>query len=99
MLEARWGCEVSRVAPHSCLIAPPPSELAPKKKKLGKNPDVDTSFLPDRDREVRCLSAFCGAHPPPSSSTLEGVPNAPCQLHLARHFAPIFPSVDCSFLH
>ncbi|XP_077777793.1 protein FAM50A [Podarcis muralis] len=26
-------------------------ELAPKKKKLGKNPDVDTSFLPDRDRE------------------------------------------------
>uniref|UniRef100_A0A670KPV7 Family with sequence similarity 50 member B n=1 Tax=Podarcis muralis TaxID=64176 RepID=A0A670KPV7_PODMU len=43
-------------------------ELAPKKKKLGKNPDVDTSFLPDRDREVRCLSAFCGAHPPPSSS-------------------------------
>ncbi|MEQ2274403.1 Protein fam50a, partial [Xenotaenia resolanae] len=22
-----------------------------KKKKLGKNPDVDTSFLPDRDRE------------------------------------------------
>uniref|UniRef100_A0A3Q3FZQ1 Family with sequence similarity 50 member A n=1 Tax=Labrus bergylta TaxID=56723 RepID=A0A3Q3FZQ1_9LABR len=24
-----------------------------KKKKLGKNPDVDTSFLPDRDREVR----------------------------------------------
>lgn len=23
-----------------------------KKKKLGKNPDVDTSFLPDRDREV-----------------------------------------------
>ncbi|KAF7240087.1 Protein FAM50A [Varanus komodoensis] len=26
-------------------------ELPPKKKKLGKNPDVDTSFLPDRDRE------------------------------------------------
>ncbi|CAB1437341.1 unnamed protein product [Pleuronectes platessa] len=24
----------------------------PAKKKLGKNPDVDTSFLPDRDREV-----------------------------------------------
>jgi len=23
-----------------------------KKKKVGKNPDVDTSFLPDRDREV-----------------------------------------------
>lgn len=23
-----------------------------KKKKLGKNPDVDTSFLPDREREV-----------------------------------------------
>ena len=22
-----------------------------KKKKFGKNPDVDTSFLPDRDRE------------------------------------------------
>lgn len=27
-------------------------ELPKKKKKLGKNPDVDTSFLPDRDREV-----------------------------------------------
>lgn len=26
-------------------------EVALKKKKLGKNPDVDTSFLPDRDRE------------------------------------------------
>uniref|UniRef100_A0A671NCJ0 Protein FAM50A n=1 Tax=Sinocyclocheilus anshuiensis TaxID=1608454 RepID=A0A671NCJ0_9TELE len=26
-----------------------------KKKKLGKNPDVDTSFLPDRDREVNIL--------------------------------------------
>lgn len=24
-----------------------------KKKKLGKNPDVDTSFLPDREREVQ----------------------------------------------
>ncbi|GCC43568.1 hypothetical protein chiPu_0027609, partial [Chiloscyllium punctatum] len=23
-----------------------------KRRKLGKNPDVDTSFLPDRDREV-----------------------------------------------
>jgi len=23
-----------------------------KKKKVGKNPNVDTSFLPDRDREV-----------------------------------------------
>ncbi|XP_015266017.1 PREDICTED: protein FAM50A-like, partial [Gekko japonicus] len=26
-------------------------ELPTKKRKLGKNPDVDTSFLPDRDRE------------------------------------------------
>jgi hypothetical protein len=26
-----------------------------KKKKLGKNPDVDTSFLPDRDREVSLM--------------------------------------------
>ncbi|ELK38602.1 Protein FAM50 like protein [Myotis davidii] len=26
-------------------------EIAAKKRKLGKNPDVDTSFLPDRDRE------------------------------------------------
>ncbi|XP_068947881.1 protein FAM50A [Petaurus breviceps papuanus] len=26
-------------------------EIPPKKRKLGKNPDVDTSFLPDRDRE------------------------------------------------
>lgn len=28
-----------------------------KKRKLGKNPTVDTSFLPDRDREVS--SAMC----------------------------------------
>ncbi|XP_057269492.1 protein FAM50A, partial [Pezoporus wallicus] len=27
-------------------------EEPPKRRKLGKNPDVDTSFLPDRDREV-----------------------------------------------
>ncbi|KAG7239869.1 hypothetical protein INR49_030603 [Caranx melampygus] len=26
-------------------------DYVPAKKKLGKNPDVDTSFLPDRDRE------------------------------------------------
>uniref|UniRef100_A0A4W2HSZ8 Family with sequence similarity 50 member A n=1 Tax=Bos indicus x Bos taurus TaxID=30522 RepID=A0A4W2HSZ8_BOBOX len=26
-------------------------EITTKKKKMGKNPDVDTSFLPDRDRE------------------------------------------------
>ena len=26
-----------------------------KKRKVGKNPNVDTSFLPDRDREVRPL--------------------------------------------
>ncbi|XP_015706437.1 protein FAM50A, partial [Coturnix japonica] len=26
-------------------------EEPPRKRKLGKNPDVDTSFLPDRDRE------------------------------------------------
>uniref|UniRef100_A0A8D0L7W6 Family with sequence similarity 50 member B n=1 Tax=Sphenodon punctatus TaxID=8508 RepID=A0A8D0L7W6_SPHPU len=30
---------------------PEPEESPPKKRKLGKNPDVDTSFLPDRDRE------------------------------------------------
>lgn len=30
-------------------LAPPPVF---KKRKLGKNPNVDTSFLPDRDREV-----------------------------------------------
>ncbi|XP_053908145.1 protein FAM50A [Cuculus canorus] len=30
---------------------PEAPEEPPKKKKLGKNPDVDTSFLPDRDRE------------------------------------------------
>uniref|UniRef100_A0A8C9TTV8 Family with sequence similarity 50 member A n=1 Tax=Scleropages formosus TaxID=113540 RepID=A0A8C9TTV8_SCLFO len=30
-----------------CLL----SDVPVKKKKLGKNPDVDTSFLPDRDRE------------------------------------------------
>ncbi|CAD7682945.1 unnamed protein product [Nyctereutes procyonoides] len=30
------------------LFAP---EVSTKKRKLGKNPDVDTSFLPDRDRE------------------------------------------------
>lgn len=33
----------------SSLPPPPPAE---KKRKLGKNPTVDTSFLPDRDREV-----------------------------------------------
>ena len=27
-----------------------------KKKKPGKNPDVDTSFLPDREREVMMMS-------------------------------------------
>ena len=27
------------------------SEVAEKKRKIHKNPDVDTSFLPDRDRE------------------------------------------------
>ncbi|VTJ90709.1 Hypothetical predicted protein, partial [Marmota monax] len=26
-------------------------EITPKRRKLGKNPDVDTSFLPDQDRE------------------------------------------------
>uniref|UniRef100_A0A8C3BNH5 FAM50A/XAP5 C-terminal domain-containing protein n=1 Tax=Cairina moschata TaxID=8855 RepID=A0A8C3BNH5_CAIMO len=30
---------------------PPPQEEPPRKRKLGKNPDVDTSFLPDRERE------------------------------------------------
>ena len=30
-------------------IAPPPK----KKKKVDKNPDVDTSFLPDQEREER----------------------------------------------
>ncbi|XP_006870610.1 PREDICTED: protein FAM50B [Chrysochloris asiatica] len=30
---------------------PGKAEVAKKKKNLGKNPDVDTSFLPDRDRE------------------------------------------------
>ncbi|XP_068780188.1 protein FAM50A isoform X1 [Struthio camelus] len=33
------------------LPSPPATEEPPKKRKLGKNPDVDTSFLPDRDRE------------------------------------------------
>lgn len=41
-----------KVAPHSYVILLLFLELPPKKKKLGKNPDVDTSFLPDRDREV-----------------------------------------------
>ena len=30
---------------------PGPSSPTIKKRKIGKNPDVDTSFLPDRDRE------------------------------------------------
>jgi len=37
-----------------------------KKKKPGKNPDVDTSFLPDREREVmmtsesmKCFKRLC----------------------------------------
>uniref|UniRef100_A0AAX7TJJ3 FAM50A/XAP5 C-terminal domain-containing protein n=1 Tax=Astatotilapia calliptera TaxID=8154 RepID=A0AAX7TJJ3_ASTCA len=29
-----------------------------KKKKLGKNPDVDTSFLPDRDREIEITFSY-----------------------------------------
>lgn len=41
-----------KVGPHSYTILLLFLELPPKKKKLGKNPDVDTSFLPDRDREV-----------------------------------------------
>jgi len=36
---------LSPLADHS----PPP---VAKRRKLGKNPTVDTSFLPDRDREV-----------------------------------------------
>ena len=40
--------------PSSPSIFPaPPSPPKPKKRKLGKDPAVDTSFLPDRDREVR----------------------------------------------
>ena len=37
------------------------SEVPVKKKKLGKNPDVDTSFLPDREREVRCTDILLHA--------------------------------------
>ena len=39
---------------HLINPSPPPLFMTvPKKKKgVGKNPDVDTSFLPDRDREV-----------------------------------------------
>ena len=29
-----------------------------KKRKVGKNPNVDTSFLPDRDREVRPMHFY-----------------------------------------
>ena len=36
----------------SLLLSASPSPPRPKKRKLGKNPAVDTSFLPDRDREV-----------------------------------------------
>ncbi|KAF6090379.1 family with sequence similarity 50 member A [Phyllostomus discolor] len=39
--EAMYEEELEREAP----------EISMKKRKLGKNPDVDTSFLPDRDRE------------------------------------------------
>ena len=35
-------------------VAPP----AFKKPRFGKNPNVDTSFLPDHDREV-CVCVFC----------------------------------------
>uniref|UniRef100_A0A8C8R4H6 FAM50A/XAP5 C-terminal domain-containing protein n=1 Tax=Pelusios castaneus TaxID=367368 RepID=A0A8C8R4H6_9SAUR len=44
------GCNVSQVWEQEVLLLLP-TELPPKKRKLGKNPDVDTSFLPDRDRE------------------------------------------------
>lgn len=41
------------------LFAAPSPEPVPvqKKRKLGKNPAVDTSFLPDRDREVKVHDA------------------------------------------
>ena len=35
-----------------------------KKKKLGKNPDVDTSFLPDREREVLKANLLCSFYIP-----------------------------------
>lgn len=56
---ARSRSEVSWLASYSCPLPPClPLDLPPKKKKLGKNPDVDTSFLPDRDREVGNIDPF-----------------------------------------
>lgn len=48
------GCEAlthfsSSLPPPASIVPSPPK---PKRKRLGKNPEVDTSFLPDRDREV-----------------------------------------------
>lgn len=46
-------CKISAfviISTSCCLLDTPV-----KKKKLGKNPDVDTSFLPDREREVIVL--------------------------------------------
>ena len=43
-------------------------EITTKKRKLGKNPDVDTSFLPDRDREVKAACPKPGSGPAPGTA-------------------------------
>ncbi|XP_022801148.1 protein FAM50A-like, partial [Stylophora pistillata] len=52
-----------------------------KKKKLGKNPDVDTSFLPDRDREVR---EYVNKKLVTAGGTRAGIKINACKLHKVR---------------
>lgn len=75
-----WGA-------HHAAVFPFAPEITPKKRKLGKNPDVDTSFLPDRDREVKVarpqlwqglwLREWAPVCPPPTEQ-----PWAPLLYHL-----------------
>lgn len=51
MTKVRGVLRAGAIVPLT-LTFPLASEITTKKRKLGKNPDVDTSFLPDRDREV-----------------------------------------------
>ncbi|XP_020842063.1 protein FAM50A [Phascolarctos cinereus] len=53
-LQGEGSVDMSKKRHGSCLqrVSSLSGEAVPsKKRKLGKNPDVDTSFLPDRDRE------------------------------------------------
>ena len=68
MVESTVSCtqpDVSAIT-HNYKGHPHPAPPPPKKRKFGKfgkDPRVDTSFLPDRDREVSgCLHVVGCAH-------------------------------------